>query len=232
VGSRAQAVGFNLERPQRVVIIDSPGSANEGETLFHAVRRALGGEGGALTVPRGRTVVVLCAADRDWEKLRLAVQSHPGGGRCRLGLGGRCVDLADFPRSHREAQLALTMNGVSGGGERVTAFDDLGVYRILAEAHDTSSVERFVREWLGRLLDYDAEKRSTLVATLAQYFEHGRNYDATADALAVHRSTLKYRLQRIKDISGHQLADPDTLFNLQLATRARKTLLALRGEDL
>jgi DNA-binding PucR family transcriptional regulator len=45
--------------------------------------------------------------------------------------------------------------------------------------------------------------------------------------LAVHRSTLKYRLQRIREISGHDLNDADVRFNLELASRARQTLLAI-----
>jgi DNA-binding PucR family transcriptional regulator len=45
----------------------------------------------------------------------------------------------------------------------------------------------------------------------------------------VHRSTLKYRLQRIRDLTGFDLSDPETQFNLQLATRAWVTLRALRG---
>jgi DNA-binding PucR family transcriptional regulator len=45
----------------------------------------------------------------------------------------------------------------------------------------------------------------------------------------VHRSTLKYRLQRIREISGHNLTDPDTNFNLQLATRAWRTLQTLQA---
>ena len=51
----------------------------------------------------------------------------------------------------------------------------------------------------------------------------------SAKALSVHRSTLKYRLQRIGEISGHDLSDPDTSFNLQLAIRAWHTLAALRS---
>ena len=47
--------------------------------------------------------------------------------------------------------------------------------------------------------------------------------------MSVHRSTLKYRLKRIREVSGHDLAIPDTQFNLQLATRAWRTLTALRG---
>jgi DNA-binding PucR family transcriptional regulator len=63
---------------------------------------------------------------------------------------------------------------------------------------------------------------------LSRYLECGGNYTATADALALHRNTLKYRLQRIREISGHDLNDPDTRFNLQFATRAWQTLQALR----
>jgi len=124
------------------------------------------------------------------------------------------------------------MQSASGSDNQATEFDQLGVYRILRTVTETASIERFVREWLGSLLDYDADKRSELVTTLSRYLECGKSYEATAKALAVHRSTLKYRLQRIREISGRDLADPDTHFNLQLATRAWRTLLALRGESL
>jgi hypothetical protein len=43
--------------------------------------------------------------------------------------------------------------------------------------------------------------------------------------LLLHRSTLRYRLQRIREMSGHDLDDPDTRFNLQLATRALPELV-------
>jgi DNA-binding PucR family transcriptional regulator len=111
-----------------------------------------------------------------------------------------------------------------------TVFDDLGIYRMLAEVEDTSSVERFVREWLGPLIDYDETKGAELVPTLMQYLECGRSYDLTAEALSVHRNTLKYRLRRIREISGRDLRDPGTCFNLQLATRAWATLLAIRAK--
>jgi DNA-binding PucR family transcriptional regulator len=90
-------------------------------------------------------------------------------------------------------------------------------------------VEVFVREWLGALLDYDTRKGSSLVTTLTLYLECGGGYDATATALTVHRSTLKYRLQRIREISGHDITDPATNFNLRFATRAWQTLQTLRS---
>jgi DNA-binding PucR family transcriptional regulator len=90
--------------------------------------------------------------------------------------------------------------------------------------------ERFARQWLGRLIDYDAAHGSAMVGTLTRFLDLGGSYDATASALSVHRSTVKYRLQRIHEISGHDLADPDTRFNLELASRAWRTLGAVGGE--
>ena len=133
-----------------------------------------------------------------------------------------------FPLSYWEAELALRMQKAAGGPDRVTLFDDLGIYKILATAGDTSAMERFVTEWLGSLIDYDAEHGTPLVLTLSEYLDRGGNYDASARALSVHRSTLKYRLQRIRQVSGHELGRPDVQFNLQVATHAWRTLKALR----
>ena len=77
------------------------------------------------------------------------------------------------------------------------------------------------------LLDYDEKKRSELVLSLSEYLECGGNYDLTAKTLSVSRSTVKYRLQRIRTLLGKNLLEPDTHFNLQLATRAWRALQAL-----
>ena len=124
------------------------------------------------------------------------------------------------------------MQKAAGGPDRVTLFDDLGIYKILATAGDTSAMERFVTEWLGSLIDYDAEHGTPLVLTLSEYLDCGGNYDASARALSVHRSTLKYRLQRIRQVSGHELSRPDVQFNLQVATHAWRTLEARASPDL
>jgi len=228
--SRANALGHDLERRHRVVVAEGRGRTQDKDTFFHAVRRAARDvHVGSLLVARGGAVVVLSDAEVSWERFRAAVLTELGGGRCRVGVGGWCERPGDFPRSYREAQLTLKMQRAAGGDDRATCYEDLGVYRILCEVEDPAAVERFVRQWLGSLLDYDARKRSELVDTLCRYMECGGSYDVTAAALSVHRSTLKYRLRRIREISGHDLADPGTNFNLQLATRAWRTLQTLRG---
>lgn len=228
--ARAAALGYDLSQPRRVVVVEGRSGSGNQEVFFNAVRRAARDQGaGSLLVARVGTVVVLAEAEADWEPMRVGVVSGAGhGGRCRVGVGSVCSGPSDFPRSYREAQLALRLQRASRGVDQVTAFEDLGVYRVLSEVADSGSVERFVQQWLGPLIEYDGRKHADLVTTLSGYLECGGAYDTTATFLSVHRSTLRYRLQRIREISGHDLGDPDTRFNLQLATRAWTTLGAMR----
>ncbi len=228
--NRAQALSYDLIRPHRVVLTESAGTRRDDSDLFlHAVGRAARAVGvGTLLAPRLHDVIVLADKEVRWDLFWARVVAEMHGGRCRIGVGGRVLELDRFPHSCREAELALRMQKTAGGAERFTLFDDLGIYKILATAGDTSAMERFVTEWLGSLIDYDAEHGTPLVLSLSEYLDCGGSYDASAKALSVHRSTVKYRLGRIRQVSGHDLGVPDVQFNLQVATHAWRTLQALR----
>lgn len=225
--ARAEALGHDLGAPHRVVIVESEGRCADMEKFFHGVRRAARhAHMGTLVVARSNTVVILSDADMNRDRFVSALVSQLGSDDCRVGVGGWCDRPRHLPRSYREAQLALKMQRRVGSRDpaAVTFYDELGVYRILAEVENQDSIERFVRQWLGPLLDYDAAKQSQLVATLSAYLECGGHHDATTAAIFVHRSTLKYRLSRIRTLLGLDVNDPDVRFNLQMATRAWKTL--------
>jgi DNA-binding PucR family transcriptional regulator len=109
----------------------------------------------------------------------------------------------------------------------LTSFEDLGVLRLLFTGDRDAEVDQYVRDWLGVLIDYDDARGAEFVATLSQYFDCGGNYDATAAALQIHRSTLRYRLTRIRELTGRDLGAVDCRLNLQVATRAWQILNAV-----
>jgi sugar diacid utilization regulator len=226
--SRAEALDYDLRRPHRVVIVEGKGRARAHDALLSAVRRAMRKtrQAGLVETWSG-DVAIVTAGQADWEQLRRAIVSDLGG-QCHIGVGGTCARPSELPRSLREAGLALRLQKTLLPGSGACEYPRLGIFRMLAAIPDLTDVEEFVREWLGSLLDYDARRKAELVRTLTQYLEHGGNYDATAAELSVHKSTLKYRLQRIRELTGVELNDPDVHFNLQLATRAWGTLQALR----
>ncbi len=246
---RAEALGYDLGQPHQVAVVEVADSSPAQEDVLHATRRVLRQQQrpGLLGSMAGTVVIVApgggpAGAGRgsagageqapggagDWEALRAGIVAELGGSsRCRIGVGDAYPRPSELSRSLREARLALRMQKASGATERTSVFADLDVLRMLAAVDDLTDVEAFVRKWLGALASYDERKHTELVKTLIQYLQHGGGYEATSRALSVHRSTLKYRLQRIRELSGLDLGDPETHFNLQLATRAYVTLQAL-----
>ncbi|WP_214371202.1 PucR family transcriptional regulator [Pseudonocardia sp. H11422] len=71
-----------------------------------------------------------------------------------------------------------------------------------------------MERWLGSLIAHDARCGTELTATLSEFLEHHGNLDRTASALGIHRSTLRYRLFRIRELTGFDVHDAATRFSL------------------
>lgn len=228
---RARAFGFDLAGPYRIALVH-PGAAPDAGTGADgvvAVVRRLGRELGIdlIATARPEGVLLLAAGDPPWERFHRALEGEHGDVRWRIAVGGPGRAPADAPRAFRESLLIRPLQQTPCSAA-VLAWETLGVYRILSSLDDVSALERLVAEQLGPLLDHDAERGSQLVETLHHYLESGGSPTTTAKALFVHASTVKYRLNRIRDVGGYDLAAPSTRFALQLATEAWLVLSALR----
>jgi hypothetical protein len=226
--ARAEAQGHDLRRPHTVVAVQW--SEVPAEALTHAVERAaVQLEMGSL-VARGNGATLLVAQHPDWwhhtahwDDLLRTLQAELGPGPGSIGVGGATTP-AGLQRSREQAVHALSIRAKSTSPHGITTYEDLGIYRILGSAENRPDTDDFVREWLGQLIDYDTLHHAKLVKTLAEYCESGGNYDVTAARLRIHRSTLRYRLQRIRDVGGRDINDVDTRFNLHVATKAWRML--------
>ena len=228
---RAVALDVDLSVPRRVAVVRLVRASEPGEhadALLHVIRRALRRLGeDCLPVARDAEVLCLATATVDWTAALKTVRAEPAGGACWIGVGSICRQIADFPISLRQARQALSLTARSGREGGVVCFDDLGVYRLLAIDGDPEELDRYVQQWLGDLLEHDRARSSDLVRTLAVYLHTGGSIAATADRVGIHRSTVKYRLQRIKELTELDLADPATHFAVQLAIHALETRATL-----
>jgi sugar diacid utilization regulator len=221
--ARADALNHDLRRPHYVVVVQSTGRTEN--TLTTAAGRAATAL--HLNYLQGRhagLVVLLTDGRPDPQALHRTISEILGKTTSVVGIGSRCLVPDDFPQSFMEARRAMSIRLRSVSPQGAAAFDELGFYRLIDAADGGGEVESFVREWLGTLLDYDDSKNSELVMTLSDYLECGGNYDESAAALHIHRSTLRYRLARIAELTGHDLRNVDTRFNLHAATRAWRFL--------
>jgi sugar diacid utilization regulator len=222
--ARADALGHDLRRPHHVVVMQTVGRT-ESTLPIAAERAATALDLKYLLGCHAGLVVLLTDGRPDPRALHHTISEFLGTTASVIGIGSRCEVPDDLPRSFVDARRAMNIRLRSANPEGAAAFDELGFYRLIdAAADDNGTVEAFVREWLGTLLDYDENKNSELVPTLSAFLECGGHYDETADALHIHRSTLRYRLTRITALTGRDLRNVDTRFNLHAATRAWRFL--------
>jgi len=223
VYARAEAIGHDLRRPHHVVVLRWAGDFAE-DVVVEATGRAVTTLGLASLVSRHSGAVVLLVAGQLDGAALYASLSEKLGAEGAIGIGSRCDTPARLPKSYAEAVRALEIRRSSQISSGFTRFEQLGIYRILDTGQNHGDVVEFVHEWLGKLLDYDTRRNAELVATLAQYLECGGSYDDTAAALMIHRSTLRYRLGRIREITELDLNDVNSRLNLHLATRMWQVL--------
>jgi sugar diacid utilization regulator len=225
VRAHARAFQYEIDRPHRVVLIEEDDT--DVDQLVERVRRALRHlcADGIVSV-HGQRVVLLAAGDLEWTGLERSLNADTAAS-VRIATSSVRPAAEPLEGALQEAETAARLRRTIGGGA-VVHFDGLGIYRLFAGNDDASELDAYVRHWLGPIIDYDAAHRSDLVGTLSEYLESGGSLERASNALFVHRSTLKYRLRRIAEVLGRDLADPDLRFNLQLAIRIFATIRAMR----
>ncbi|HEY3717443.1 MAG TPA: helix-turn-helix domain-containing protein [Jatrophihabitantaceae bacterium] len=218
--ARAAAVGHDLSGPHQVVTVRWRGAIPD-QALTRATEHALTQPGlRALVARRSGILVAIAPHPVDGAALYHAIGRELRSTTGTIGISGRANTPAELPHSLLDSIRALEIREKSHSPDGASDYAELGIYRLLGTGDTTREVEAFVHQWLGPLLEYDSRRNADLVTTLSRYLDCGGNYDQTAQALVIHRSTLRYRLHRIRDLTERDLSDVDTRFNLHVATRA------------
>jgi sugar diacid utilization regulator len=148
-------------------------------------------------------------------------RSGAGRARVRAGIGGYHPGLRGISRSYLEAQQAIEAGRKLRPEGVVHRHDELIPHLVLTQ--NPRLAERFVAHSLGRLIDPKVRNRGQLLETLEAYLVRGSVKDAAA-ALGLHRHTVLYRLDKLRELLGEDLEIPATRLRLQFALEIRKLL--------
>ena len=133
-------------------------------------------------------------------------------------------DPADLHRAGAEALLAA--NVAEARGLRSLSFDATGAYRLLlpAMSEDPGELQGFFDETVAPLMAYDDQYETDLVRTLETFLDADGNVNRTAEKLFTHRHTIRYRLDRAKELTGLDVSSTDGRERLSLGLKAMRVL--------
>jgi DNA-binding PucR family transcriptional regulator len=141
-----------------------------------------------------------------------------------VALSRPAADAVDIHRAGAEALLAA--NVADAQGETLLSFDATGAYRLLlpAMSEDPDELRRFHDETVAPLVAYDAQYDTELVRTLESFLDADGNVAKTASKLFTHRHTIRYRLERVRELTGLDVGSTDGRERLGLGLKAMRVL--------
>jgi len=141
-----------------------------------------------------------------------------------IGIGklyNRLIKLGD---SFKEAIEALDIAEKLNYKGSLFQYEDFMIYNLLSSIENKSELERFYRNTIYRLYEYDKENNSNLIETLEAYFKYNNNISEASKGTFVHRNTFIYRMDKIKSILNTDFKDQNELLEMQLGLKAMKLL--------
>jgi len=214
----ARRLGLDLERMQLVFLLELQGDPGGAASALHDIQRLqmrlLARREDALTATVGPSEMVLLDA---WEPARKGLESTPQRRLdalaqlvseeyplpFTLSMGIALPGLEGAAISYQSARSASRLGRLRDPRARVFSYYALAL-PVLLSGLDSGWQAHQLRMPIARLAN--DKSRVMLRTTLDIWFAHNENAAATALALGIHRNTLDYRLRRIGELTGLELA--------------------------
>jgi len=206
--SRAAALGWDLDEPATVLVGNSP--SDDPPTVVYEVRsRAARANRPVLLGVQGSRLVVVLAGDTDAPDALDKIATSFGDGA--VVAGPTVPNIADAHRSSADALSGLRAVVAWPSAPRPVRSTDLLPERALAGDAEA--------EW--QLIDQIARPLENaggaLLETVETYLEAGGVLETCARLLFVHPNTVRYRLRKAAELTGHNANSPRDALVLRIA---------------
>jgi sugar diacid utilization regulator len=143
-----------------------------------------------------------------------------------VGIGRYKSDPALLPDAYSEAEVALEIGHRINGPSSVSTFEGTGTYKLLFRVlqENPEELEAFYGETLEPVVRYDSRYGTELVHTLTAYLDNDASTVKTATDLFAHRHTIRYRLDRVGELTGLDVDKSEDREQLTLGIKTMQLL--------
>lgn len=130
-----------------------------------------------------------------------------------IGISNNYFSLNELNRGINESFYAVKTNEISDN--KKTFYKDIGIYKIIMPFIDEVWIKDFYEEIITPLKSYDEKYNTQILTTAIKYIENDGNVKRTSEELFQHDNTIRYRINKMKEILG--MGDLDGSFYEQLS---------------
>jgi PucR-like helix-turn-helix protein/purine catabolism regulatory family protein/diguanylate cyclase with GGDEF domain len=225
VRARLRQAGLDPAQPLIAVVAGFAGRADLGETIRLVLEdvASLAGPPVVAPVGDGCAAALLPAAGPDVvarvsAALRLLA---PGAGRMPIAAG---ISTPSAPAALRgaleQAEYSRRLAELRGGAVAVVTGEEVSSHVLLLAAVPDEVRRAFSTRVLGPVLEYDERNSAGLRQTLQAYLDCSGSWSRTSELLHLHVNTVRYRIERVEQLTGRDLSRLEDRVDIFLALRS------------
>jgi sugar diacid utilization regulator len=240
--TRSRYLGIELQQTMGLLVVDIDDfvkfAMGHDEQYVTSVKKqiymttALAVDMKSIVIPRSDKLIVIIPLQNDnyiesekgclalATKLRRLIAEKVNGVTTTIGIGSICKNLLDLRTSYIEASEAINIGRIALGKDRIINYKDLGVFLLLPSLlRDNPNLSMLFTHWFGKIIDYDRTKGTDLLKTLETYLETNCDIHETTAKLHIHRNTLRYRLEKLNELTDGRFTMPENKFQYLLLVK-------------
>lgn len=214
-----QALRYRVDLSRQYVLLLVESDARSSQRVHQVYRRVNAlldhHDWRALVGQFAGEVVLVVEASQPLPTITDLIRAECSNG-VRLGVSAPQRGAGAVSRAYEQCRQVLLITAKLRDPRPVVSFLELGYLHTLYQAGPVALETNPYVPLVRRLREAD---EADLLHTLENYLDTGGNATQTARLIHIHRSTLNYRLDRLRDDYGFNLGDPQALFNLQVALK-------------
>ncbi|MDR0849538.1 MAG: helix-turn-helix domain-containing protein [Propionibacteriaceae bacterium] len=183
----------------------------------------------------GDQVVLLY--DRDtWQEMfapqRMAyMQRFLEENHCRAAYSIPFRNIGDFYKYYMYAISCFSVAEQCRIGDRILLYEDFKIDHMLLQFSNVLNLSDLVHPAIIRLMEIDADKGSDLTQTLFEFLRNRQDMTMTAKSVQIHYNSLKYRINRIQELTGINFDDSEAVFKMLLSEKVLRLQACLHPEE-
>ena len=134
----------------------------------------------------------------------------------KAGISNSFKEIYKFELFYRQALTALELSMETNSDERAAYYDEYCVHHMVSLFSEHSDPMVLIHPAIKFLKEHDTENGSELCLTLKEYIKNNQDLQLTSSALHIHYNTLKYRINKIIELTDLAFSDK-TIFRLHLS---------------
>lgn len=155
------------------------------------------------------------------ERLKEICSYYYPNNRIRAGISVNDAGIQSLPQNYKRAVSLL--NIANRQDMPKLSFQNSGLFMLLTGVEDTKVLKRYYVDTLGELENYDHKNQTDYVFTLKSYLDNNKSVQEVAKETFVHRNTINYKINKIKEILNCDL-DYQNGLRLLLAFKVKELL--------